>query len=301
MNAPSTALKPLTSLLIGSVCISFAPVFIRLADVSPDSAGFYRMLFAALSVALVVGVRKESLRMSRRTLYFLIGCGIFLSVDFMCWHRSIHLIGPGFSTILGNFQVFFTALFSYLLFREKPTRMFLLAVASSLLGLLLITGVDLDALGAGYRLGVLLGLATAVCYSGYLLLMKQAMGRQEISGATAVLIYAMVCTIFLGLVTPLTGGSFVIPDTRSLLALLGAGVICTTIGWSFISSALKQTPATVAGLFLLLQPALAFVWDVLFFSRPTTASEATGVLLILGAIYLGSYRRSRGQAKSMVA
>jgi len=292
-SLPQTARSPLRSLLIGSICISFAPIFIQLANVSPDSAGFYRMLFAALSVMLLVKARKENLRMSRRTLFLLIGCGVFLSVDFMCWHRSIHLIGPGFSTLLGNFQVFFTALFSYLLFREKPTRMFLLAVAIALIGLLLITGVDLSALKDSYRLGVALGFGTALFYSGYLLLMRQAMQRQEIGGATAVLTYAIVCTFFLGVMTPLTGGSYVIPDTRSLLALIGAGVICTTIGWSFISSALKQTSATLAGLFLLLQPALAFVWDVLFFARPTSLGEASGVLLILSAIYLGSPRNPR--------
>ena len=94
-------------------------ITIRLANVSPDSAGFYRMLFAALSVVLLVKARKENLRMSRRTLFLLAGCGVFLSADFMCWHRSIHLVGPGLSTLLGNFQVFFTAFFSYLLFKEK--------------------------------------------------------------------------------------------------------------------------------------------------------------------------------------
>jgi drug/metabolite transporter (DMT)-like permease len=40
-----------------------------------------------------------------------------------------------------------------------------------------------------------------------------------------------------------------------------------------------------------LQPALAFVWDMLFFSRPTEGREVVGVLLILSAIYVGTYRR----------
>ena len=41
---------PFLKLLIGSVCISFSPIFIKLANVSPDSAGFYRMLFAGLTL-----------------------------------------------------------------------------------------------------------------------------------------------------------------------------------------------------------------------------------------------------------
>ena len=41
------------------------------------------------------------------------------------------------------------------------------------------------------------------------------------------------------------------------------------------------------GLILLLQPLLAFVWDVLFFSRSITLVELTGAILTLFGIYLG--------------
>jgi drug/metabolite transporter (DMT)-like permease len=55
-----------------------------------------------------------------------------------------------------------------------------------------------------------------------------------------------------------------------------------------ISSAMKETQTTLASLARLLQPALAFVWDVLVFSRPRAAIEVSGILLILFGIYLGS-------------
>jgi drug/metabolite transporter (DMT)-like permease len=40
-------------------------------------------------------------------------------------------------------------------------------------------------------------------------------------------------------------------------------------------------------LILLLQPALAFIWDVLIFNRPTDILNWTGVVLTLAAIYMG--------------
>ena len=45
---------------------------------------------------------------------------------------------------------------------------------------------------------------------------------------------------------------------------------------------------TEAGLALLLQPTLSFVWDVLFFGRPMQAIEIAGAAIALVAIYLGS-------------
>lgn len=289
--APASPVRPLLWLLTGSVCISFAPILIRLADVSPDSAGFYRMLFASLSLFLLLRLKGVRLRLSRQTAGLLVGGGLFLSLDFMCWHRSIHYVGPGLATLIGNFQVFFTALFSWLLLKEKTSRLFLVAILMALLGMYLITGADINAPGGNYRLGIVLGIGTAVTYSGYLLMLKAAMSRQEMSGIAAMLVISVTTALTLGIITPAGGSSFMIPDAVSFWALVGVGVGCSTIGWSLISTGIKHTSATITGLVLLTQPALAFVWDVLFFSRPTTGREAFGVLLVLSAIYVGSCRR----------
>lgn len=278
-------------LLTGSVCISFSPIFIKLANVSPDSAGFYRMLFAALSLLPLLLLRKESFRMARKPRFLLCAAGLVLAIDFMCWHRSIELIGPGLATLFGNLQIFFTAIFSWLIFKQKITKMFMLAVAIALGGLLMITGLDWAGLAHGYKAGVVFGLLTAVFYSGYVMLLKSSMNDDSVSSVPAMLTVAIPCASLLAIITPLNGASFVIPDARSFWALLGVGIISTTIGWTFISSAIKYTQATVAGLVLLLQPTLALVWDVLLFTRVTTSIEVAGVMLILAGIYIGSYRK----------
>ena len=295
MSTPS-AVPGSTSLLLrvlaGSVCISFSPVFIKLADVAPDPAGFYRMLFAGISLFVLLRLQGGSLKISRKAVLLLLVAGSLLSFDFMCWHRSIQLVGPGLSTLLGNFQVFFTAVFAAIFLKQKITPLFMVAVLLALFGLLLITGIDWSALGEGTRLGIILGLTTAIFYSGYILLLKGAMNSAGVSGVAAMLVVSIVSTVLLCLVTILNGASFVIPDTASLMALLGVGILSTTIGWSLITSAIKYLPATTTGLILLLQPALACVWDVVIFARPTGAVELVGIFLILVAIYIGTYKRS---------
>ena len=61
----------------------------------------------------------------------------------------------------------------------------------------------------------------------------------------------------------------------------------------FIASSLPKVSTTEAGLALLLQPPLSFAWDVLFFSRPMTATELAGAAIALFAIYLGARRDSK--------
>ena len=282
---------PLLKLLAGSVCISFSPVFIKVANTDPDLAGFYRMLFAGASLFILFLLRKEKLNISKRPMIFLVSCGIFLAIDFMFWHRSINLIGPGLSTLLGNFQVFFTAVFSWLFFKERISALFALAILLALTGLLLITGIDFPALSEGIKTGISFALITAVLYSFYILSMKRAMDKSAISGISAMLVISITSTLFLAGIGLAIGIPFAITDSSSLLALAGVGIISTTLGWSMITSAIKTVSATVVSLILLLQPALSFLWDILFFKRPTSGYEYLGIALILLAIYFGSLRK----------
>jgi len=68
-----------------------------------------------------------------------------------------------------------------------------------------------------------------------------------------------------------------------------------------IASSLPQVSTTDAGLALLLQPTLSFVWDVSFFSRPMTMLELLGAGIALLAIFLGTRsHRSRSAPGSML-
>jgi drug/metabolite transporter (DMT)-like permease len=74
--------------------------------------------------------------------------------------------------------------------------------------------------------------------------------------------------------------------------LLGYGILSHSIGWLLIASSLPQVSTTEAGLALLLQPTLSFLWDVLFFDRPLQMIEFAGAAIALSAIYLGSRKSS---------
>ncbi len=69
--------------------------------------------------------------------------------------------------------------------------------------------------------------------------------------------------------------------------MIGYALVAQVVGWVLISRALPNVEVSRAGLILLFQPSLAFVWDVLFFNRETAATEVIGVTLVLTAIYFG--------------
>lgn len=281
-------LGALPRVLAGAVLISFAPVLVKLADVGPTPAGFYRMLLGGLILAGLVQVRRAPWRGGRGYLLLCAVAGTWFAADLAFWHRSINLVGPGLATILANFQVFVLAGFGILVLGERASPRLLVAIPTAVLGLFLMFGLEWDVLDASYRWGVAFGLLTAVSYGSYLIALRQARrrGGATDSLATVATLSLISAAILAGLVG-VERETFAIPDLGNAGILFAYAVLAQVLAWVLISSGLPHLEASRAGLVLLLQPTLAFVWDLLLFRRPTTLAELLGAVVALGAIYLG--------------
>lgn len=281
-------LGPLARVLAGAVLISFAPVLVKLADVGPTPAGFYRMLLGGLILAGLVQVRRAPWRGGRGYLLLCAVAGAWFAADLAFWHRSINLVGPGLATILANFQVFVLAGFGILVLGERASPRLLIGIPTAIVGLVLMFGLEWNTLDADYRWGVAFGLLTAVSYGSYLIALRQARrrGGATDSLATVATLSLISAAILAGLVG-VERETFSVPDLPTAGILLAYAVLAQVLAWVLISSGLPHLEASRAGLVLLLQPTLAFVWDLLLFRRSTTPVELTGAVVALGAIYLG--------------
>jgi drug/metabolite transporter (DMT)-like permease len=275
----------------GATMISFSAVFVKWAHVGPTTAGFYRMLFGGVILTALVLVRKENFFYG--TLHFIMvcACSLFFAFDLTFWHRSIHYIGPGLATLLANFQIFFLAMFGTFVLKEKPSWKLTGAMALAILGLYLIVGPNWSSLGKLYRTGVILGIVTAVSYAAYILTLRNCQARISRAAFPTMAWVSLLTTLCLGAEVLFEKESFRIPDPQSWGALVAYGLFSQVLGWVLISKGLPGLEASRAGLLLLLQPTLAFFWDILFFSRATSLLEAMGALLALLAIYLGATAR----------
>jgi drug/metabolite transporter (DMT)-like permease len=281
--------NPHLRLFLGATLISLSPVWVKLVSVSPTVSGFYRVLIGGGALALYLIFTRRRLELSRRSMAILmLGAGFF-AMDLWLWHRSIGYVGPGLATLLGNFQVFFMMLAGAVLLHQRPHVRQLIAVPLAMGGLTLIVGLDWDTLPADYRLGIVFGLLTAVTYAGYLLTLRAVRARSaHRSAAREVAVVSLATAVLLGTAAATEGASLAIPTLADAGWLLSYGILSHCIGWLLIAAALPRVSATEAGLALLLQPTLSFVWDVLFFARAVTLIEWIGAVIVLGAIYLGS-------------
>jgi drug/metabolite transporter (DMT)-like permease len=283
--------NPHFRLFAGAFLISFSPVFVRLVSVSPTASAFYRTLFGGIALVLYLVVHRRG--PPPRRIWIALGCAaIFFALDLWFWHRSILLIGPGLATLMANLQVFFMIAAGVLLFRERPSWLQIAAAPLALIGLALILGTDWSALEASFRMGVLLGLLTAMSYAGYLLSMRRARaGATNPLPVIEVATVSILVTILLGVAMFAEGGSLTIPTLGDFGWLLAYGVLVHAFGLMLIASSLTDVTAAEVGVALLLQPALSLLWDALLFQRAFGVVEVLGLALTLTAIYLGSQRR----------
>jgi len=267
---------------------------------SPATIALWRCLWALPLLAYLS--HRETLKFGRRikrdrVLSAL--AGIAFTFDLVMWHYSIHYIGAGMATVLGNLSSVVVAFVAWIFLKEKPSRRLLFALPFVLLGVTLTTG----ALGGGADginpgLGVIFGIACSISY-GIFIVVYRAGGKDDrrIAGPL------FDATLF-GALGTLVFGPFVDPDFHLFPSLhshiyLGIlGILCQVLGWLIISIALPRLPAALTALILLIQPLGGIGFAVLFLGEhPTLIQLLGGMVILSGVVYASRAPRTPTQTK----
>jgi drug/metabolite transporter (DMT)-like permease len=173
---------------------------------------------------------------------------------------------------------------AWLVLGERPSRSTLLALPVVLLGVVLISGaVGGKPYGADPGLGVILGLCTALCYAGYLLVIRRG-GRDARRPAGPVAVATLFTVIASGIVGTLYGDLDLAPAPASLAWLALLGVTSQSAGYLFISISLPRLPAVVTSIILLSQPVMTVVFSIVLLGEAPSAAQFVGVGLVIGGI-----------------
>ena len=252
---------------------------------SPSTGTVYRALFGLPLLALVGvaewrrygGLPATSIRLAAIA-------GLFFAGDLLLWHHAIEFVGAGLATVLGNLQVVIVGIVAWLLLGERPSRATLLALPVVLIGVVLISGaIGGDAYGADPGLGVVLGIATAMCYAGYLLVIRRG-GRDPRRPAGPVAIATVLCALAAGAAGFAYGDLDLAPPLESLAWLALLGVTSQSAGYLLISISLPRLPAVITSIILLAQPVMTVALSVVLLGEAPSTTQLLGVVLVIGGI-----------------
>lgn len=288
--------------LCGAIVISFSAILVRLADVSPSTAAFFRPAYALPWLLLAWRLLASGDARPLRRRLQAVAAGVLMGLAFTLWNHAIEAIGAGLSTVLGNSQVVFVGFAAWLLYGERPSRLAFAAVPVVFLGAVFTSGLGgAAAYGDAPARGVAFGLTNAVVYSAFLLMFR-ALGRGQRVAAGPLFdatVGATLTTLLGGLLTD--PGFALVPTwpAHGWLLLLGFGP--QVVGWLCIFYALPRLAALETSVILLLQPVLTVVWAWLLLGETPSAVQLAGVALVMAGVTLLSVRGSVRQVPSAAA
>ena len=199
-----------------------------------DSILCYRFLIAALSIACLMIIRKESFRVRRQELLTLAGLGCLFASSAMFLFWSYNLMAAGIaSTILFLYPVF-VAILMTTLFHEKVSWLVHLAILIAISGVAMLYMGDGD--GRISIAGIIIVLFSALTYALYLIVVNKSNVRNM--GGLKLTFYAMSVASCLFFVKAMCGhGLQVLPDWQAglnllLLAIIPTVVSCITMVYS---------------------------------------------------------------------
>lgn len=293
-NSPKWAMS---TMLFAALVISTSSVWVKLADLGPTVTGFYRMMIGGLVMIIICLLQSRRLWYSWAYCRWLLLGAVFFATDLWMWHRSIHYVGPGLATVLGNVQVFFMTVFGILFLGEKISWKFFLGLILTFCGLFLLVGLQWGDLSSQYQTGVIFGISTALAYTGFMLSLRHVQAQAHALSPMANLgVLSLLCALILAAIALTEGETFMIPDTTTLFSVIALGVFCQVVGWVLITKTMPSLPASIVGLLLLMQPAMSMLWDVVFFARPTSSLDVMGLGLVLTGIYVATLKRKSRHA-----
>lgn len=282
-------------LALGVVSVSFAAIFIRLADAPVLVIAAYRLMLASLLIDPIAYARSkyELLHLIKAGFALPFLSGVLLALHFVLWIASLQYTTVASSVVLVTANPVFVALASRFLFQEKPGRQVIAGIAVCLSGAALI-GYGDWMLGLKPLLGDLLALFGAMAVAGYFLI-----GRR-LRQTTGVLSYASIVYSSAALVLLLAALALHCPllgysgTTYGMLVLLA--LIPQTVGHLSLNWSLRFVSATLVTIAVLGEPVGATILAFAILDEVPTLTQAVGGILILVGIFI-AFRRSRLHAQ----
>ncbi|MDP8903959.1 MAG: DMT family transporter [Chloroflexota bacterium] len=283
----AVAARPRLAALLGAVCIAASGVLYRFADVTPETASFFRCFYGLPLLVLAAAIERRQVgRLPARGRWLAAFAGLLFAADLIFWHHSIDAVGAGLATVLGNLQVVFVAIAAWLLFGERPTPRTLASLPVILFGIVLIAGViGAGTYGADPPLGVALGILTGLAYAGYLIVIRQV-GRGRSAEPVAI---STASTAVVALVVGLLLGRIdLVPSWPAHGWLIVLGVTAQSAGYLLISISLPRLPAVVTSIILLAQPVMSVLLAMALVGETPSLAQLAGVGLVIGGIALAT-------------
>ena len=255
----------------------FPGLFGKWLALSPPLIVFGRVLFAALTLFVILALGRVSFRIvPRRDVFLLLACGLVLAAHWTMFFKAVQVSSVAVGLLAyASFPVF-TVLLEPLLLGERFDPKSLACAFLCVLGIALIVP-GFNTADAVVR-GVLWGLGAGLTFSILSILNRVLAARQS---SLAVAFYQ---DLFAGLIlAPVVAGSGFSLSGRDWILIAVLGIFCTAGAHTLFIDGMRRVRAGTASILSTLEPVYGILLALVFLKESPSLRTVSGGAIVLAA------------------
>jgi len=283
-------------LSLGAMLIGFAPIFVKWSLLSPSAIAFYRMF---LTIPFLFGLnyllngRLKFQVKNKLTIIYAAFASLAFTTDLTLWHYSMGITSVSNATIIVNSAPIFVAILSFIFFKEKLSKGFVISFLVTYLGIVGLIYYSNNYIN-GKLLGDILCMIAAFFYAVYLLVIAR-LGKEN---SLNIIFYTTLFCCLFSIVPMLIEGGNIFPSSNfEWINLLLLAVLCQLGGQYLITHAIGKISASEGSIGLLMQPITATILAAFLFNEILNITQIIFVFVALFGIYLARINLSNKQQK----
>jgi drug/metabolite transporter (DMT)-like permease len=267
--------------LLGSSALAIGPWLVRLAEVGPVAAGFWRLFLALPFLFVIARLAGQPVHWPGRVLGMIIAfAGLFFAADLAAWHVGIHMTKLGNATLFGNVASFAFAAWGLWLVRSWPSPVQAASLILAAVGAALLMSSSAE-LSLRNLHGDMLALFAGLLYAGYLISVERA--REKLAPLPLLFLASAFGAAML-LPFSIALGETLVPADWTFVVVLA--ISSQVIGQGLLVYAIGALPPLVVGLALLTQPAISALVGWLAYGETLRPLDWVGAAAIAAALVL---------------
>lgn len=255
------------------------PVINKGLDV--NSLLFYRYAVATLLMLVFMLVARKQVRISWKQFGMMVMIGVMFTGCSITLFESYRYIPSGVATSILYVYPIMVALIM-MFFGQFPTWKTWISIFAGVAGAILLSVKD----GGGFMdwRGVLLLIASGLCYTLFIIIVNQSKLIKTVPNLTLTFYCFLVGSVMLFGLSGFGVHLNPVPDAVSWLNVLGLAILPTTVATISLAASSKSVGATKTSILGILEPLTAIFIGTAVFHEPFTLMVAVGVVLILFSI-----------------
>lgn len=244
--------------------------------------GFVSFICMA-SYALIKNKNLFKTRLPYLLLYFSVGICLYLAAA--SYYMAMQYTTVSTAVVLMYTAPVLVAVASVIMFREKMSKLKIVAIGVMLVGCALVSGIIG---GLDFNIyGVLFALSASVTYAAYNVLTKISM-RKRCEPVTVTIYGFLFMTLIAFCVTnPVTiFRAALVEPIATFPLLIGLGVVTFVVPYFLYTLGMRDLPAGTASALGIFEPMSATVFSAVFLHEQLTVYSIVGIVMVLGAVFL---------------